>query len=159
MQDCDSGRHTSDTNHWLKKKTRPRPKAETILWGSQVELPSTVRRAIPVAGVASSTLCPVPQPLDLLRHQRVQRDDLCQGSADSEFPGLAVLVEGQLHGFDGSPILETVVSISIRALPVQPRATCGGADVSAGSSIITIVRPRDAPAKIYCTIQDRRPTP
>jgi hypothetical protein len=34
--------------------------------------------------------------------------------------GPAVLVRGQVHGLDGSPILETVVSISIRILPVQP---------------------------------------
>jgi hypothetical protein len=31
-------------------------------------------------------------------------------------------VEGQVQGFDGSPILETVVSISVRILPVQPGA-------------------------------------
>jgi hypothetical protein len=30
------------------------------------------------------------------------------------------LVEGQVHGSDGIPILETNVSISIRILPVQP---------------------------------------
>jgi hypothetical protein len=36
------------------------------------------------------------------------------------FPGFAALVEGRVHGIHGSPILETVVSISIRILPTQP---------------------------------------
>jgi hypothetical protein len=99
-----------------------------------------------MAGVARSTLRPVAQLFDLLAHQAVERDDLGQGGADCQLAGFAPLVEGQVQGFDGSSILETVVSISSRTLPVQPGATSGGADASAGSSIITIVRPRDAPA-------------
>ena len=53
--------------------------------------------------------------LDLLAHQAVEWDYLGQSRANCQLAGFSTLVESQMQGFDGSPIL-------IRILPVQPDA-------------------------------------